>query len=448
MGTSDQGLRRESGLMALAIQTLVPIDHCSLSLNNWPEPMLLTLDEEQRLIASSVDELLQQEYSFQQRKLSINTKKGINETVWKQFAKMGWSGISLSEQSGGLGLGLLASGLLMHGLGKYLVVEPIWSCTMLAAPLLEHCAPERVSLLASLAAGTTRAALAYRRVTAAEASSPSFLAVKTSSGYTLNGRLDLCPGAAAADFLLVPVGIDEHGTAHTGLFLIDTTTPGLEIHPVRMLDGAQAGQVRLQDVVVSGEHLLNEEPDLLRKLSDAIARSMILLSWEACGSMTAAFEQTCAYVGLRKQFGKAINEFQVVQHRLAEMSVLCREARAVCELGTVKAQACVDGTVLCEIASMVKAKVSRCAQTIAKDCVQLHGAMGVSEELPIASHFRKLLWFQQIWASAEQLDQQTGETRLQSGSSSHSTVLPILSSIHPADPSILTQNRNKTIMDT
>ena len=113
------------------------------------------------------------------------------------------------------------------------------------------------------------------------------------------------------------------------------------------------------------------------------------------------------------------------------MAVLCREARAVCELGVTQVNT--RPTEVLEIAMRVKAKVSRCAQIVSKECVQLHGAMGVTEELPIASHFRKLLWFQMLWGQAEELDQRSGASRLSSGDAFQSAILSSLPGITPIE---------------
>ena len=391
--------------------------------------MLLNLDEEQSLIDSSVVDMLKNEYSFQQRRYSLESASGVNEAIWKQFADLGWLGMSLNAKAGGLELGLLESGLLMAGLGRHLVIEPVWSSAMLAAHALQRCAPSRIDLLESLVNGDERAALVYQGVTSLVNDGPSFLAKKTSTGYELSGKLNICPGAPSAEHLLVLAALDPDQGKHSALFLVHRNTPGVVLQDFQMLDGSRASTISINRANLSLQCMLSDRQDTQSVLDVTIAQSMLLLSWEAMGSMTAAFEQTCSYVSTRKQFDRPLREFQVVQHRLAEMAVLCREARAICELGVTQVNSRPTDTI--EIAMHVKAKVSRCAQTVSKECVQLHGAMGVTEDLAIASHFRKLLWFQTLWGQAEELDERTGALRLKSGDAFQSAILSNLPALAP-----------------
>lgn len=394
--------------------------------------MLLNLDEEQIQIDSSFVEVLKNEYSFQQRTNSLESSLGINPTLWNQFAELGWLGMSLSVQYGGLGLGLLESGLLMARLGRHLVIEPVWSSAMLATHVLQLCAPTQVNLLEKIVTGKACATLVFKGVTSINSPDLSFIAKKTSTGYQLDGNIQTCPGAPSADYLLVLAKLHRNDAEHPALFMVRPETQGVKLKSFLMLDGSRAASVCLHQVQLTSENLLSDQPDLRLKIDQTIAKAMLLLCWEAMGSMTAAFEQTCAYVNTRSQFGQKLNEFQVVQHRLAEMAVLCREARAICELGVTQAS---DQTKnLVDIAIRVKAKVSRCAQIVAKDCVQLHGAMGVTEELSIASHFRKLLWFQTIWGLADELDQKAGASRLLSGEAFQSAVLPVMPAVTAVMP--------------
>ena len=389
--------------------------------------MQLSLNQEQTQIAASVADVLSNEYTFTQRIQSLTSSGGLNAPLWQKFANLGWLGLSVSEECGGLGLGLLESGLLMEGLGRHLVIEPVWSSAILATHVLEACSPPRLDILHELISGLKRAALVHCGITSINGYSSAIEAEQTSSGYQLSGGLSIVPGAASADMLIVMANLKSGTTAHSVLFLINQNQPGVKLEPFKMLDGSQAGAVTFNQVQVPRDCLLSDAMSLKTAINQSIARGMLLLCWEALGSMTAAFEQTCIYTGTRSQFGKSLNQFQVVQHKLAEMAVLCREARAVCELGTVKATEHPDQII--HIAMRVKAKIARCAQLVSKDCVQLHGAMGVTEELPIASHFRKLLWFQTIWGSSDELDQRSGALLIKSGDAFQSAILNDMTAI-------------------
>lgn len=388
--------------------------------------MLLKLTEEQHLIDASVAEVLSEQYTFTQRTRSFASKQGVNPVVWHQFAELGWLGLNVSEPCGGLGLGLLESGLLMEKLGRYLVIEPVWTSVILATQVLQTCAPARIDLLEKLVSGQVRAALVYQGITKIDASGSPIVATHHSGGYELNGSLQICPGAPSADYLIVLAALNQDGASRPALFIVHQQATGVKLENYQMLDGSRAASVYLEHVKLSTSDLLADRSTVQTEVDQVVAQAMLLLCWEAMGSMTAAFEQTREYLGTRMQFGKTLNSFQVVQHRLAEMAVLCREARAICELGVI--QAGIASVDMVDIAVRVKAKVGQCAQLVSKDCVQLHGAMGVTEELPIASHFRKLLWFQTIWALSEKLAQRAGACLL-SEDKFQSAVLPVMPEI-------------------
>ena len=354
--------------------------------------MKLTLTQEQTLVEASVRNFLAAEYDFARRQRSLEAPHACEPGIWRQFAQMGWLGLTVPDNAHGTGAGALEAGLVMRAFGRHLVVEPYAASALLATPLLAlHGRPEQCKAwLPELIDGRRRAALGHEETAAPLASSPRITsATRDGDGWRLSGGKQLVPGAAGADLLLVSLQVDG---GHR-IFLLPPGTPGVRVTPARTADGAWAADLTFEDVRLSATDLLGEDVDATNILHHAVACHLIALCWEASGAMAALLDQTVEYLQQRVQFGQPLAKFQVIQHRLAEMAVECEEATAACELAALRLD--VDASEAMALASMAKSKVGRASRYVAQNAVQLHGAMGVTEDLPVASFFRKLTTFAQ-----------------------------------------------------
>ena len=229
------------------------------------------------------------------------------------------------------------------------------------------------------------------------------MAVRDAAGWTLSGekrQVIAAPGAARWI-------VSAQAQGGTQLFLVRPSAAGVQLDAYDTVSGGRAADIRLSGV--AAELLGADDAAGVRglrgvqgtqgagspeaNLHQVLAEGLIGLGWEAVGAMQAALAQTTDYTQQRRQFGQSLSQFQVVQHRLAEMAVHCAEAQAVCELASMRlALAPAEGP---SLAALVKTKVGSAARYVAQEAVQLHGAMGVCEELPIAATFRLLLAFRQ-----------------------------------------------------
>ena len=345
--------------------------------------MDFALTEEQQLIADSASDWLQHHYDFRQREASLWRDDG-NPAVWQAMAGLGWLGLVLPEDMDGMALGALESGLLARALGRHLVVEPWIDGCLVAARLLALTGSQaqQQAWLPGVAAGAQRLALVPGTAT--------LRARAGAAGWLLEGAQSCVAAAAGAARWLVPATLEDGSPA---LFLVDPGAAGIEIDAYDTSDGARAADLRFAGVRLDAASRLSEgnAPQALQRV---LAEGLVARCWAATGSMQAALEQTTAYVQQRRQFGQPLANFQVVQHRLAEMAVCCTEAQAACELAALSLASATpaDGALQ---AALLKAKLARAARYVAQECVQLHGAMGVCEELPIASSFRSLMAFAQ-----------------------------------------------------
>ncbi len=377
--------------------------------------MHLSLNEQQTLIEDSAQAFLAAEHGPAQRGYG-SAGDALAPRLWPAFAEMGWLGLPLPESAGGFGGGAMDTGLLMRAFGRHGVNAPFHGNVLLAARLLAALgsAPQQAQWLPAIMAGERRVAFAHDESHTGDPWAPRqtcAMRVGDGDGWLLHGAKILAVGAPGADALLVSARLPEPAQA-TGLFVVPLPSPGLRLASCSMADGALAADVRMDGVRVGNDGLL-DVADAGPALERVLAEGLIALCWEACGAMQAALELTVAHTRQREQFGRPLSSFQVVQHRLAEMAVCCEEAQAACELAALRIDGGADDVPAA--ASMARSKVGRAARFVAQEAVQLHGAMGVSEELPVAALFRKLTQFQQLGGATAWHGARLGERLLATG---------------------------------
>ncbi len=345
--------------------------------------MQLDLTEEHLLFLHGLERFLQKEYDFEKRRISLGSPDGINAAIWQGLAGLGLFMLPFSEEVGGVGFEKAAFGAAMELLGRHLVTEPVIASVVRCGGVLAGAGDRKQQehWLPLLISGEQRLALAQD-----DPADVVTQARRCAQGWILDGAKTRVAGVGA-DIQLVVSARDEDGELR--LFMVGAADPGVSIAPYRLLSGGRAGDVVLRSVQVDGDALL--PGDAASALQNAAQSAIVAACWEAVGIMTAAFEQTADYVKQREQFGRAIATFQTVQHRIAEMAVACEEARAAALLAALKAEQ--GGEEAIRAVSAARVKVAECADIVAKTAVQLHGGMGVSDELSIASAFRALLSF-------------------------------------------------------
>lgn len=384
--------------------------------------MLLAPTDLQEMIESSVLDYLKHEYDFIARANSLSAPNGINASVWQNFAEMGWLGLPVADEDGGIGGGPVETGLLMRAFGQHLVVEPYLACVLRAMRLLQQTAStaQKERWLPALIAGEKRLVLAHEERFEADPWAPrATRATRDAEGYLLTGSKVLVAGAPGADALIVSAGLEDGGC---GLFLIEPDAPGVTLTVQRTLDSAHAADLTLEQVRVVDDALLGNPHSNQAVLDEVLAAAIIAECWEATGAMQAALEQTAEYVRERQQFGKPLSSFQVVQHRLADMAVACEDSLSACQLAALRTQD--NPGSARQMAAMARSKTGRCAREVSQAAVQLHGAMGVSEELMVASLFRKLLAFHQQHGTTAAFTAAYGNHMLETGTWRDSQVLP------------------------
>jgi len=339
--------------------------------------------DEQRLLRDTLERFLREQYDQHARRQLIATDAGFSPEHWTFLAQMGMTAMPFSEDDGGLGGGPEDLMLIQEMMGRGLVLEPFFAGIVLAGGVLRHLprGQSRDALLREVAEGTRVVSLAAREGRNDDAAGPATtrLAVDGDS-LTLTGRKSLVLHAPAADTLLVTADLD----GHPAVCAVDTDADGVTITPYRTVDDVPAGNVAFDTVRIDATRLMSRDAGAALAAADVDAGAAICA--ELFGCMQAAFEQTLDYVKMREQFGRAIGTFQVIQHRMADMYTHCEQARGMMYLAALS-----EGDDRARDVAAARVFIGEAALAVAEDAVQLHGGMGVTEELPIGAYYKRIL---------------------------------------------------------
>ena len=367
--------------------------------------MNFDLSEEQQLLGDSLKRYLTNEYSIDARAKIVASPTGWSETVWAAFAEMGLLGVPFAEEYGGFGGTAVDVMLVMEALGEGLVVEPYWVNVALAGRLIARASSEeqRKQILPALIQGKRRLAFAHgERSARYDLCHVGARAKRSGSGYTIEGEKRAVLHGAAADSLIVSARTSGGDTDPAGisLFLVDRAAAGLTLKDYRTIDELRAADVWLSEVTVPAEALLGAEGQALPLIEEAADYATALLCAEAVGAIRFANETTLEYLKTRRQFGVPIGSFQALQHRMVDMVISYEQARSMSCLACVK----VDTAGAAErrrAVSAAKIKVADACRHVSQEAVQLHGGMGMTEELKVSHTFRRLTMISQTFGDAD-----------------------------------------------
>ena len=365
--------------------------------------MDLNLTDEQRLLRESVDRFINDTYDADHRRRTAGDPLGFSPQIWKQFAELGWLALPIGEAYGGLGAGAIETGILMEAFGRGLVAEPYLATVVIGAGLIAACGSEarRQAILPKIADGSLLLAFAHsERAARFDLAHVETTAKKSPEGWRLDGRKTAVLDGTAANWIIVSARIagDKGAPGNLCLFLVPSGTSGITLRDFPRLGGGRACNLDLAEVRVSADALLGDGSDCLPKIEGVVDRALAALGSEAVGIMQTLLEKTLEYTKVRQQFGRPLSANQVIRHRLADMAMQCDEARSIALRAALMTDA--EPVARSRAASGAKAKIGKCARFVAEQAVQLHGAMGVTEELDIGSYFKRLLAFDTLFGGS------------------------------------------------
>ena len=367
--------------------------------------MDFTLTDEQRQLQDTIRRYLGREYSFEQRRKRLAADPGPSRDVWAGLAELGVLGIGIREDDGGLGGDAFDAMIVMEALGRALVVEPYLSSVVLGAGIVSDAGNEaqRAAWLPAIVAGEKRLAFAHgeRNARYAEAYVET-RAAKHDKGWKLEGAKAVVLDGDSADALIVSARTAGEPGQREGisLFLVDPKARGVKVRGYATQDARRAADVDFAGVTVGDDARLGPANEALPAIERALDRANAALCAEAIGIVEALNEATLEYLKTRKQFGQPIGRFQALQHRMADMTIKAVEARSMAILAAA-AMSGADAAERARRVSAAKAFVGQAARFVGQQAIQLHGAIGMTDELVVSHWFKRLAIIDATFGGAE-----------------------------------------------
>jgi pimeloyl-CoA dehydrogenase small subunit len=359
--------------------------------------------DEQNMIRDSLSRLIRDQYDFDTRMGVVRSESGWRPELWAQLAELGLLMAPFSEDDGGLGGGPVDAMVVMEEFGKGLVIEPYVPTVVVAGGFLKHAgsAAQKEEHLGAIMSGERVFAFA-----AAEPQSRFDLfdvatsARKDGEGWVLNGRKSVVIAAPWASHLIVTARTsgDRRDTSGLSVFIVDKAASGITTRDYPTVDGRRASEILFENVALPAEALIGEADAALPLINRVADEVVAAICAEAVGAMKALHDITVDYSRTRKQFGVPIGKFQVLQHRLVDMFMEYEQAVSMTYMATLKLDA--DPGERARAVSAAKAKIGQGARMLGQEAVQIHGGIGVTEELNTGHYFKRLTMIESEFGDA------------------------------------------------
>lgn len=355
--------------------------------------MALVLNEEQRLLQDTAREFLTTNAPVEAlRKLrDSRDPTGYDGALWQQMAEMGWASIILPEQYGGLDFGFPGLGVVMEEMGRTLTASPLFASAVVGASaiLLGGSDERKETLLPQIAQGSLTLALALEESHHHRPTSIATTATKSGDGYTLNGCKSFVLDGHSVDTLIVVARTSGDNNAAKGisLFLVPRDAPGVSVQRTLMADSRNCANISLENVTVAAEDIVGTVDEGWQTLEPVLDRGRAAIAAEMMGCALEAFDRTIAFLKEREQFGALIGSFQALQHRAAHMQSELELARSVLLQTLSTVDDAPDQLPL--MASLAKARLNNLVKLVTNEAVQMHGGIGVTDELEIGFFLKR-----------------------------------------------------------
>lgn len=355
--------------------------------------MALVLNEEQVMLRDAAAGFLKEKATVEHLRALRDEggEQGFSSDVWKEMAEMGWAGIAIDEEYGGLGYGYTGLGLVLEQAGRNLSASPLQSTVLVAASLINELgnSEQKAALLPGIAAGESLISVALQEGAHHAPERTESSVSRDGDDYVINGcKVLVMDACAAQQFIVIARSSGSAGdTAGLSALLVDASAEGVSVEHRSMVDSRGNGALSLNNVRVPAANLLGGEGEAHAGLSRALDIANIGLASELLGLSAEAFERTVEYIKERKQFGRIIGTFQGLQHRSAELFAELELARSIV-LGALQA---IDAGQedLSLIASAAKAKLCEVAQRATNEGIQMHGGIGMTDEHEIGFFIKR-----------------------------------------------------------
>lgn len=361
--------------------------------------MTLILNEEQGMLRDSVNAFLSERAPVAHlRKLRDSRDAlGFDRRLWRQFAEQGYSAVLVPEAHGGLGLGAVEAGIIGEALGRTLAPSPFLSTAVLAARALARAGSkaQQAELLPAIAAAEMVIAVAIDETSKHRPAAIAAKAVRDGSGWRLDGAKTFVLDGHVAERCIVAARTGECGLT---LLLVDPRAAGVQIERTLMVDAHNAARLRFDGVRIGADAVLGGVDAAAAVLDEVLDLGRVVVAAQLLGIADAVFERTLAYLKERRQFDRAIGEFQALQHRAAELYIDIELTRALV-LGALQAMD-QDPAKAGMIVAQAKAHACTTANRAVQEGVQMHGGVGMTDEFDIGLYMKRARTLQELLGDA------------------------------------------------
>ncbi|HSG89432.1 MAG TPA: acyl-CoA dehydrogenase family protein [Pseudomonadales bacterium] len=367
--------------------------------------MDFSLSDEQSLLKDSVERFVQNDYDFDTRRKVMQAEEGFSRDNWKQFAELGWLAVPFAEEDGGFGGGAIEMMIMMEQVGRGLIVEPYMASVVLAGGFLKKAgsAAQKETYLAGIIDGSKMGAFAF-----AEPQGRFNLADLTTSakadgdGFVLSGHKAVVLGGPSADFFVVSARTagDQRDADGISLFIVDADAAGVSRRDYPTVDGLRACELMLDGVKVGADAVIGTVGEALPLIEEVVDEGILAVGCEAVGNMEVAYKATVEYSKQRVQFGQPIGKFQVLQHRMVDMFMEYEQSKSLMYMAAMRLDEGYN-TEAKKAVSAFKVQVGKSGRFVGQQAVQLHGGMGMTEELAIGHYFKRLTMIDTLFGNVD-----------------------------------------------
>ena len=368
--------------------------------------MDFSFSAEQTLLQDSIEKFIQKDYAFEARQKIVKEELGYSASHWQTFAELGWLGVPFDEADGGFGGSAIEAIIMMEGFGKGLVVEPYVATVVMAGGALKVAATaaQKERYLVGVIDGSTQGALAYAepqgRFNLADLTTQA--AAADSGGWVLNGYKAVVLNGPSADFLIVSARTsgDQRDVDGVSLFVVPANADGISRRDYPTVDAFRASEITFDSVALPAESLLGAAGEGLGVIEQVIDEAILAVGAEAVGCMEVLYKATVEYCKTREQFGQPIGKFQVLQHRMVDMFMEHEQAKSLMFMAAMR-MAEGYGDEAKKAVSAFKVQVGKSGRFVGQSAVQLHGGMGMTEELSIGHYFKRLTMIDTLFGNVD-----------------------------------------------
>ena len=366
--------------------------------------MNFELSEEQKMIQQSVERFVQENYDLTNRIKISSEDPGYSKDYWSSMAELGWLGLAFEEEDGGFGGNQIDTLVLMEQFGKGLVLEPFLANVVLGGGAIKRGASQTIkdSIIPGIMNGSMHVTLAYAEEQSRfDIEDVASSAREEDGNFIINGKKSMVLNAESADKIVIVARtsgsqVDENGIS---LFIVDATSEGIERENFPTVDGLRASEVIFENVKVPSENLIGEKDKGFEILQAVVNDAILALAAEAVGAMEVLYKDTVEYTQQREQFDHALSDFQVLQHRMVDMFMEYEQCKSLLFRATMETVQ--DPKLSQRTVHALKHLIGKSGIFVGESAVQLHGGMGVTEELRIGHFFKRLLVIDSQFGNAD-----------------------------------------------